>query len=152
LKEKQNLLVFNYLSASKMKIKRKNLTKDRRIQSAENWIKDYKGKSIISGYAKWFGVNKICAIKELKILGVVIPESLKNQIIASLKAKKEQKLKQIQEKEKLNTFQVESDSYFGFIAGYTSGGIPYGLTHDEMAQIEIKEDENTPTEENQVEI
>lgn len=150
LKEKQNLLVFNYLSASKMKIKRKNLKKDRRLQSAESWINDYKGKSIISGYAKWFGVDKVCAIRELKTLGVVIPESIENQIIASLKTKQEQKLKQKQEDEKLSTFLVESDSDFGFIAGYTTGGIPYGLTHDEMAQ--ITENGKTNTEDDKIEI
>jgi hypothetical protein len=27
---------------------------------------------------------------------------------------------------------VESDEYFGFIAGYTTNGVPYGLTHEEM--------------------
>jgi len=118
-----------------MKIKRKNLTKEGRLQSAESWIKNYTGKSIISGYAKWFGVNKICAIKELKTLGVVIPENIENQIVASLKAEYEKRQKQKIENENESKFQLESDSDFGFIAGYTSGGIPYGLTHDEMAQI-----------------
>ena len=131
-----------------MIIKRKNLTKDRRLQSAKSWIKDYKGKSIISGYAKWFGVDKISAIKELKTLGVIIPESIENQIIASLKTKHEQK--QEQKNKKLSTFLVESDSDFGFIVGYTTGGIPYGLTHDEMAQ--ITENGNTNTENDKIEI
>lgn len=26
---------------------------------------------------------------------------------------------------------IEKDEYFGFIAGYTSSGVPYGLTHEE---------------------
>jgi len=30
---------------------------------------------------------------------------------------------------------IESDEYFGFIAGYTSNGVPYGLTHKEMDEI-----------------
>ena len=30
---------------------------------------------------------------------------------------------------------IESDEYFGFIAGYTSNGVPYGLTHEEMDEI-----------------
>jgi hypothetical protein len=29
---------------------------------------------------------------------------------------------------------IESDEYFGFIAGYTSNGVAYGLTHEEMDQ------------------
>lgn len=133
-----------------MKIKRKNLTKEKRLQSAESWINNFTGKSIISGYAKWFGVNKICANKELKTLGVVIPESIENQIVASLKVKYEQRLKQKLEKENKSKFQLESNSDFGFIAGYTSGGIPYGLTHDEMAQ--ISEYGNTNTEDDEIEI
>ncbi len=30
---------------------------------------------------------------------------------------------------------IESDEYFGFIAGYTSNGVPYGLTHEELDEI-----------------
>lgn len=30
---------------------------------------------------------------------------------------------------------IESDENFGFIAGYTSNGVPYGLTHDEWDKI-----------------
>lgn len=44
---------------------------------------------------------------------------------------------------------VESDDYFGFIVGYTSNGVPYGLTHKEWDEInsvttkEISENDNT---------
>ncbi len=133
-----------------MKIIRKNLTKDKRLQVAESWIKNYTGKNIISGYANWFVVDKICAFKELKTLGIEISESLENQIVASLNAKYEQKLKQKQEKENQSKLDVESDSDFGLIVGYTSGGFPYGLTHDEMAQ--ISEDENKNTENGKIDI
>lgn len=30
---------------------------------------------------------------------------------------------------------IESDEHFGFIAGYTSNGVPYGLTHEEWDKI-----------------
>ncbi len=30
---------------------------------------------------------------------------------------------------------IESDGHFGFIVGYTSNGVPYGLTHEEMDEI-----------------
>jgi hypothetical protein len=32
--------------------------------------------------------------------------------------------------------EPDSDENFAFIAGYTSGGAPYGLTHEEMAEPE----------------
>lgn len=35
----------------------------------------------------------------------------------------------------------ESDDTFAFIAGYTAGGFPYGITWKEMAEIESNEKE-----------
>jgi len=32
-----------------------------------------------------------------------------------------------------------SDENYAFIAGFTSGGAPYGITHEEMEMIEIEE-------------
>ena len=31
--------------------------------------------------------------------------------------------------------EIEKDERFGFIAGYTSNGVPYGLTHEEMKKL-----------------
>ena len=41
----------------------------------------------------------------------------------------------------------ESDENFAFIAGYTSGGAPYGLTHEEWNEIQ-PETENEGQEKN----
>lgn len=41
-----------------------------------------------------------------------------------------------------------SDEYFGFIAGYTSNGVPYGLTHEEMEEIMKETMENNIDKEN----
>lgn len=43
---------------------------------------------------------------------------------------------------------IESDEYFGFIAGYTSNGVPYGLTHEEMEEIMKETKENNINKEN----
>jgi len=42
---------------------------------------------------------------------------------------------------------IESDEHFGFIAGYTSNGVPYGLTHEEWNKInsETKEEKRITT-------
>ena len=71
--------------------RRKRLSRQGRLNSAVEWVEKYNGKNIIAGYAKWFGVDKICAIKELKSIGVVFPENLVNQIIASHKSRLKQK-------------------------------------------------------------
>ena len=35
-------------------------------------------------------------------------------------------------KRNIDDFQIEQDENFSFIAGYTSGGAPYGVTWEEM--------------------
>jgi hypothetical protein len=47
------------------------------------------------------------------------------------KNKKEQELNSISE--------LDSDEYFSFIAGYTNGGFPYGITHEEMEELNTKD-------------
>ena len=117
--------------------RRKTLTKKGRLASAKDWIIKYDGKNLISGYAKWFGVDKICAINELKTLGVIIPENLENQIVESLKRRIEQRKLAKEKAEALDITVNDSDYNFAFIAGYTSGGFPYGLTHEELENAEL---------------
>jgi hypothetical protein len=38
----------------------------------------------------------------------------------------------------------DSDETFAFIVGYTSGGFPYGITHEEMDEIERNEKNALP--------
>ncbi len=38
--------------------------------------------------------------------------------------------------EKINNIEICSDENFAFIAGYTVGGAPFGISHEEMAEIE----------------
>jgi hypothetical protein len=59
------------------------MKRERRLVIAQHWITTYSGKNIIKGYCKFFGVDKLCAIKELSILGVEISEERKKQVIES---------------------------------------------------------------------
>ncbi len=52
-------------------------------------------------------------------------------------SKKKKKLKKVKLEEQIEPFRDEN---FAFIAGYTSGGAPYGLTHEEMAELEKEND------------
>ena len=50
-------------------------------------------------------------------------------------------------KEKVN--QIDEYDYFGefaFIAGYTEGGAPYGITYDEMEEMENEEEDKEKDE------
>jgi len=105
--------------------KRKRLIRKTRLQVAEIWIKKYNGKKIISGYSKWFGVDKICAINELRLLGIIISEDLEKQVRKSLQNKNNLKTKE-------PTINNDGDENFAFIAGYTPGGMPYGITREDI--------------------
>ena len=50
--------------------RRKRMKRQNRLQAAKHWIPTYNGKNIIKGYRNWFGVDLLCAIQELKMLGV----------------------------------------------------------------------------------
>jgi hypothetical protein len=114
--------------------KRKGMKREGRIKAAKYWIPRYEGKNIIKGYSKYFGVNKLCAIKELEMLGYNFKPEYIMQVKESLKAqerlKQEHKLRKKQS-ESLNDY-IDYNETFYFIAGYTSGGTPYGVTREEV--------------------
>lgn len=114
--------------------KRKRFQKQARLNAAKGWMEKYDGKSIISGYAKWFGVDKACAIRELKIIGVQIPDELEKQIFKSEKERIE--LKNKEKVSNADEMPFGPDESFAFIAGFTSGGAPYGLTHEDWNRME----------------
>ncbi|MBS4535343.1 hypothetical protein GOQ29_06895 [Clostridium sp. D2Q-14] len=94
----------------------------------EKWIPTYEGKNIVKGYSKWFGVDKVCAITDLELLGYEVDSKYKEQILKQHKAKsKAGEKKKREEERELDPWQ---DSNFYFIAGHTSGGAPYEITWD----------------------
>lgn len=113
-------------------------TKKARLQSGAHWIKTYEGKRLVRGYARHFGVDALCAALELCMLGVDIPEDQVKSIRASKEADVLKKKKRREEKaraEEEDRF-FESNGPFAYIAGYTSGGAPFGVTWEEMEAIE----------------
>jgi ribosomal protein L34E len=113
-----------------------------RLRSVKDWIKSYSGKNIVKGYAKQYGVDKLCAVNELRILGVEIPEAYETQLRRLAESLKQHRLsmKKKHEDELHAISDFESDANFAMIMGYTSGGIPYGLTHEEMEAIKSEND------------
>jgi hypothetical protein len=112
------------------------MTRAGRVTAAKGtrWVEQYKGKNIIAGYANWFGVDPHCAVIELRMLGVTIAGERENQIKATIEAramarKRRRELRAQAEPEQL---PLDSDDTFAFIAGYTSGGAPYGITFEEL--------------------
>lgn len=107
--------------------------RSRRLLKGKTWIVSYNGKNIVRGYAKHFRVDLLCAIKELRLLGVMITDQYEQavqQTLATLAAQKK-----LREEQKASLGAEEfggSDDNFAFIVGYTSGGAPYGVRWEDM--------------------
>jgi hypothetical protein len=108
----------------------------RRLQSAEHWIPTYSGKSIIRGYRKHYGVDWLCAIKELEMLGVPLDHERVEQLIRNVEGQIRAKQRaQLEKKNReLQALWEDSDDTFAYIAGYTPGGFPFGITWEEMGE------------------
>lgn len=113
---------------------KKTLKKEARLQSAKSWKLNYTGKNPVRGYRKRYGVSLLCAAGELKILGIDISDEYISQLkIAENNIKKQNILKKhLKEEKRLQDLYPDSDGTYYFIAGYTSGGAPYGITWNEM--------------------
>jgi hypothetical protein len=117
----------------------KRCARAQRLLLGAVWLKKYHGKNLIKGYAKHFGVNKPCAIKELEMLGVELTEQRKKQVIDSYNntVKSRRRKKEAREEGGIN--DTDSDEHFAFIAGYTAGGAAYGITWKEWKELEKHE-------------
>lgn len=111
--------------------------RERRLNSAKNWIQTYSGNNLVKGYSKKYSVDKLCAVKELRMIGVEISEEYERQLINSIQTHRQQRLsfKKKREEELNGRSSFESDENLAMIIGYTSGGFPYGVTHEEMEEI-----------------
>ncbi|GAB6058290.1 hypothetical protein [Desulfonatronum parangueonense] len=62
-----------------------------RSAKATGWVSRYSGKNIIKSYARWFAVDLLCAVIELRMLGVSINLEREVQIKATIEARAAEK-------------------------------------------------------------
>lgn len=109
-----------------------------RLESARStqWIDNYTGKNVIRGYRNWYGVDEVCAVIELRELGVPIPAERETELrqktarrtaTAAGRKQRKREMKEVDE-------HPDSDETFAFIAGYTPAGFPYGTTWEELGK------------------
>lgn len=106
--------------------------KEVRLKKARQWVLTYNGtpKHMARNYRKRFHVDITTAISDLKAIGVEFTQEYLDAVKASEAERIRQKhLKEQQEQPVFNKFQ---DDRFAFIAGYTDGGAPYGITWEEL--------------------
>ncbi|MDZ7759551.1 MAG: hypothetical protein U5L00_04775 [Desulfovermiculus sp.] len=107
------------------------MNRQARLQHARstNWLATYRGKDVIKGYCKWFAVDPICALTELRMLGSKISEEKEAEIRKTFEDKTlaRRRQKEAAAQKEQETLCIDSDDTFAFIAGYTSGGAVYGI-------------------------
>lgn len=120
--------------------RRKRLKSEARLQSAKHWLTTYSGNNVTKGYKNWFGVSWQCAIIELKRLGVKLDQQYIDQVLKSASdliiARQKQKIAKQKKQQELDDLLCDSDEEYYYIAGYTSGGFPYGVKWEELTQEE----------------
>lgn len=126
------------MKKNKGKQTKKRMSFLERKPQAEKWLthfNDEKNKNIVKCYRKKFAVDRLKAVDELQRLGIKLT---KEQIAKGKKAVKAHQQSLINKKRKKLEAQNQSfinmdqDDTFYYIAGYTSGGVPYGVTWEEM--------------------
>jgi hypothetical protein len=113
----------------------KTLPRARRLTSAKKWMVTYRGKDLVRGYVKRFGVTRVCAILELRMLGVDIPDASLEQARRDEQGRAAGNARR-KEKHARRADIDESDETFAFIVDYTEGGAPYGVTWEEIEELE----------------
>lgn len=125
----------------------KGIPKEERLMKAKKWIEKFDGDHIVKAYSKSSGLNLKNAMNELKRLGVKISPEEKQKVEQWVEQRKlhnerrKERRRRRKEKKENNglIMEFDSDETYAFIAGYTSGGAPFGITYEEMEEIERRE-------------
>ena len=125
-------------------------TRTGRLQLARKWIKNYEGKNIIKGYANWFRVDKICAVVELRMLGIEISPEREKQIRDAIeKLARDRKRAKERRAEKIQScfefdfeYGFEYDCGFELFFGTTSSDAPFDIPSEDT--YENDEDRDLP--------
>jgi len=104
--------------------RRKRMNRAARLESAKHWLPTYTGCDVVKGYRKWYGVSTVCAITELRQLGIKVDEQRLIQAKRTEESTAFQRAKKRQERAEKRVEEetplVESDENFAYIAGYTN--------------------------------
>lgn len=114
----------------------KTQRKEIRLQKARQWILTYNGtpKHMAKHYRKRFHVDITTAVRDLQDIGVEFTQ----EYLDAVKRSEEERIRQkrLEKERKVQHEQdflyEDSDDVYAFIAGYTGGGVPYGITLEEL--------------------
>lgn len=114
----------------------KTQRKEIRLQKARQWILTYNGtpKHMAKHYRKRFHVDITTAVRDLQDIGVEFTQEYLDAVKRSeeerIRQKRLEKERKVQQEQ--DFLYEDSDDVYAFIAGYTGGGVPYGITWEEL--------------------
>jgi hypothetical protein len=123
--------------AKKKKKQRMTPKKIDRMNQAKQWLPTYPGGRLIKAYRKKYRIGVACAARELHELGYIDAKHME-QVLKDEEGRIARKhhLKQEKAQAEDPLFGFQNDE-FAYIAGYTSGGVAYGLRWDEIPNDEL---------------
>lgn len=129
------------MGKKKKRPQKSTLPRARRLHKGKAWLAAYTGTKVVRAYRKRFHVDTTCAIAELITLGHEFDPAYLENLRKAEALRLEQFRQKKEEREYLAKYGNEDqNAEFYFIAGYTPGGAPYGVTWHEMG-LEPYEDE-----------
>ena len=116
--------------------RRKRMNRRARLASARHGLPAFGGQNVVRGYARWFGVDHLCAVKELGMLGVTLDRLYVARLERTHREKGRASAEARARKKAASEAhgrepEDDSDDGFAFVAGRTTGGYAYGLTWEE---------------------
>ena len=104
-----------------------------RKKKAKGWLNTYTGTDVVKDYREHFkGVDVACAVRELKEIGYKFESDYEKNVLEAESARINQIHRKKEAKQQTEPYTEFQDDTFYFIAGYTSGGAPYGVQWGEM--------------------
>ena len=124
----------------KGKAAKKAMPQVERLEKARKWLASYDGDNVLKAYRKKFATDRMQALAELQLLGLTFTDEQiaaeKRTVQAYAQQQRAKKLKRRAKrraaKQQAEFQNPDQNDYFYFIAGYTSGGAPYGVTWEQM--------------------
>jgi hypothetical protein len=107
-----------------------------RLRAAPRWLAasgesgKIAGRGVVRAYAKWFGVDLSCALVELRLLGMEIDARYAERLLTTLRDRAQPRKFREPPPGNEPGGGVDWDDEFAYIAGFTRGGAPFGVTWD----------------------
>lgn len=92
--------------------RRLRMDRAQRLQAAKLFVRGFGGKRMVVGYARWFGVDRICAVTELQMLGVAVPArevQIAHEMVQSAQQRRRIRIARTQETVPDSFFEFDDD-------------------------------------------